>query len=68
MQLHLLNTHTKFETSILKNVDVTSKKQISIAKFRPNLQNAGDLGMGENSFSHNSLTDRNFQIIFLLMN
>ncbi len=33
MQIHLLNTHTEFEILICKNVDVTNKKPILIAKF-----------------------------------
>ncbi len=33
MQHNLLNTHTKFQGSICKNVDVKNEKPILIAKF-----------------------------------
>ncbi len=33
MQLHLLNTQTKFQVCICKTLDATSKKPILIAKF-----------------------------------
>jgi hypothetical protein len=54
MQSHLLNTHTKFEVSIRKTLNATSKKinlDCQIYKIQSGLE------MGQNSFSSNSFTD-----------
>jgi hypothetical protein len=64
MQLHLLNTHTKFQVSICKLWIRPSKNQFCL----PDLQKTGGLEMGEDLFDRNSFTVWNFHKILLQMN